>query len=90
MILTFELFYDDWCIEVKSNPLSFPSYYIDENLSAWTGMAAKFEADPQLSRQTQILIHQLLVILVIYGIMLFVWALILKAHLKINGCAQDV
>ncbi|KAH7550082.1 hypothetical protein JRO89_XS13G0132300 [Xanthoceras sorbifolium] len=110
---------DDWCIEGKGNTLSFPSYYIDENviilillsfeflgqitepvsetsefhsnlqqLSAWMGMAAKFEVDPQLSRQAQILIHQLLVILVIYGIMLFVWALIPKAHLKVHGCAQ--
>lgn len=24
---------DDWCIEGKNNTLSFPSYYIDENVS---------------------------------------------------------
>ncbi|KAK0580048.1 hypothetical protein LWI29_035620 [Acer saccharum] len=42
-------------LEMMIAYLSFPSYYIDENLSAWTGMAAKFEVDPQLSRQTHII-----------------------------------
>ncbi|XP_038725825.1 uncharacterized protein LOC120016922 isoform X1 [Tripterygium wilfordii] len=27
---------DDWCVDWRRNTLSFPSYYIDENLSAWT------------------------------------------------------
>lgn len=36
---------DDWCIEEKNNSLSFPSYYIDENLSVWMEMAAKSEVD---------------------------------------------
>lgn len=36
---------DDWSIEGKTNTLSFPSYYIDENLSAWMEMAAKFGPD---------------------------------------------
>lgn len=35
---------DDWRVEGKNNTLSFPSYYIDENLPAWMGMAAKFGA----------------------------------------------
>lgn len=81
---------DDWSIEGKSNTLSFPSYYIDENLSAWMEMAAKFEVYPQPLREIPISIHQLLVTLVIYGTMHFVWDLILRAHQKTLGYAQDV
>lgn len=36
---------EDWCVEGKNNTLSFPSYYIDENLPAWMEMAAKSEVD---------------------------------------------
>ncbi|KAJ0106239.1 hypothetical protein Patl1_17505 [Pistacia atlantica] len=95
---------NDWFVEGKSNALSFPSYYIDENviillllsfwvsgarqLSAWMGMDAKLEVDQQLWREIQLLTHRLHVILVICGIMLFVLALILKALLKIHGYVQ--
>lgn len=81
---------DDWSIEGKNNTLSFPSYYIDENLSVWMVMAAKFEVDLQQLQKIPILIHQLLAIHVIYGIMRSVWDLILKALLRIHGYAQDV
>lgn len=81
---------DDWSIEGKNNTLSFPSYYIDENLLVWLEKAAKLEVDQMQLGKIQMLIHQLLVIHVTYGIMLFVWDLILKAHLIIHGYAQGV
>lgn len=80
---------DDWSIEGKNNTLSFPSYYIDENLSAWMEMAARFEVDQQILRKNLISIPLLLAILVTFGIMLFVWALMLKGHQRIHGYARD-
>lgn len=80
---------DDWCFEGKSN-ISFPSYYIDENLSAWMVTAVRLEMDLYLLKENLILIPQLLVTLVIHGIMHSVLILILMIHLKVHGYAQDV
>ncbi|KAF9601345.1 hypothetical protein IFM89_019077 [Coptis chinensis] len=51
---------------------------------------ASYVMERQQVGTIQFLIHQLLVIHVIYGTMLFVWTLTLKAHLRSHGYVQDL